>query len=409
MIKFSLFKRKGKPGYYVQYWDEEEGRYRNALSINRIAKKMGEREPVGPRNKPMAYAIATKAALSGFDRPVAGERQMLDEYVEKFWNFDDSAYIDRKNKAKKGSINRDYVEAMARLFRLHVKPLLRKNLRLDDLKVRDVQGIQDSLLKGGELSNKTINDCILSVAKPYHEALRIELVTSNPFERVLKLPLNTKERGIPTRTELEKTLEILQQRSSKSDTDMKSFIAVALALYTGMRQGEIKALHSSSIEFLGKENGDEAIITIDTAFAKRAGFKSTKGRKVRHSPAPGWLCRMLIDMGKKNPFGKDLIFWSTLNADKPFEARVLVDHFYAALNEAGISEEERIKRNITFHSLRHYFNSEMRDRVDGDMLRKVIGHESVAMTDHYTHETMESLLKVGKEARGIIDFSPEAK
>jgi hypothetical protein len=28
---------------------------------------------------------------------------------------------------------------------------------------------------------------------------------------------------------------------------MKLFIAVALALYTGMRQGEIKALHSSSI------------------------------------------------------------------------------------------------------------------------------------------------------------------
>ncbi|MCK9302103.1 MAG: hypothetical protein WCQ66_00215 [Sphaerochaetaceae bacterium] len=183
--------------------------YRFPLSINRIAKKTGERETLRERNKPMAYAIATKAALSGFDRSVAGERQMLDEYVEKFWDFDDSAYIDRKNKAKKGSVNRDCVEAIARFFRLHVKPLLRKNFRLDDLKVRDVQGIQDSLLKNGELSNKTINDCILSVAKPYHEALRLELVTSNPFDRVLKLPLNTKERGIPTRTELEKTLEIL--------------------------------------------------------------------------------------------------------------------------------------------------------------------------------------------------------
>jgi hypothetical protein len=35
-------------------------------------------------------------------------------------------------------------------------------LHLDDLKVRDVQGIQDSLLKNGELSNKTISDCIVS-------------------------------------------------------------------------------------------------------------------------------------------------------------------------------------------------------------------------------------------------------
>ncbi|MFA6887783.1 MAG: tyrosine-type recombinase/integrase, partial [Fermentimonas sp.] len=56
-------------------------------------------------------------------------------------------------------------------------------------------------------------------------------------------------------------------------------------------------------------------------------------------------------------------------------------------------------RNIDFHSLRHTFNSNLRGLINEKSLRAVVGHESVEMSDRYTHETDEDVLAVG----GVID------
>jgi integrase len=49
-------------------------------------------------------------------------------------------------------------------------------------------------------------------------------------------------------------------------------------------------------------------------------------------------------------------------------------------------EMMRRERNITFHSFRHFFNTEAQALgADGDKLRLTVGHESKEMTDIYTH------------------------
>jgi len=58
---------------------------------------------------------------------------------------------------------------------------------------------------------------------------------------------------------------------------------------------------------------------------------------------------------------------------------------YKALEKIGIGEEERQKRNITFHSWRHFFNSTMRSRVPDSKLKLLTGHRSQEMTERYTH------------------------
>jgi integrase len=59
--------------------------------------------------------------------------------------------------------------------------------------------------------------------------------------------------------------------------------------------------------------------------------------------------------------------------------------FYHAMKLIGIDEETRKGRNLSFHSLRHFFNTTMRGHVSEDDLRATMGHSSSAMTDYYDH------------------------
>jgi integrase len=62
------------------------------------------------------------------------------------------------------------------------------------------------------------------------------------------------------------------------------------------------------------------------------------------------------------------------------------DSFYRALAAKGIKEEEREKRNITFHSWRHFLNSQLLvNGVNEAKTRKITGHSTAAMTLSITH------------------------
>ena len=75
------------------------------------------------------------------------------------------------------------------------------------------------------------------------------------------------------------------------------------------------------------------------------------------------------------------------------------------LNMIGISEAERTKRNIVLHSLRHSFNTRMRNRGIPDFLiQAYMGHSSPVMTDNYTDVTMASfddVVKVQEEKPAV--------
>lgn len=72
------------------------------------------------------------------------------------------------------------------------------------------------------------------------------------------------------------------------------------------------------------------------------------------------------------------------------------------VSTGGIYTANRIERNVGFHSLRHTFNSAMRGKINDKSLRAIVGHESIAMTDLYTHETEQEILVAGKVTRDIF-------
>ena len=291
-------------------------------------------------------------------------------------------------------------------FKKNFLPHIDQSLKLNEITQSDIENVIIALIDEGSISNSTINNVILSVQKPLNEAFSRGMIKINPMQNISMLERNQKDRGIPTKSEVEAVLEYLRKEGFAGRISMKIYLAVALAATTGMRQGEIRALKKDCIEFVENnvEYEDQAIITVRENFAKTDGFKSTKGKRVRHVPVSKALAKELVKMADSNPHKNGLIFWSEGSADTPIAGSYINKYYYAALAAIGITEEKRKERNIDFHSLRHFFNSMLRGEVDDSNLRLVVGHQSERMSDNYTHEIREKVLEVGKVASNIIAF-----
>jgi integrase len=98
----------------------------------------------------------------------------------------------------------------------------------------------------------------------------------------------------------------------------------------------------------------------------------------------------------------DAIVFHGASLYRPIDNKVVLKRLYRALHNIGISEPERRGRNLTFHSWRHFLNSHLRSLVTDTDLQKLTGHRTVAMTDHYDHETEQTMARVRPHQANLI-------
>ena len=394
MTEIVLYKRHLKSGvyFYVKYLNHASKKYDMNFSIEKLKLLLGKQVCKRTRNRPEATAIALEALEKGIVS--TGRKKntplLFSSYILSFWDYENSEYIRMKNLVKANSIGPDYANNMAGTFKKNLLPLIPNGLLLTEVTQELIEGWILDLVKQGKISKNTINSVIKSISVAIGEAVRRGKLKTDPTANVKYLDTSdTKEKGIPKKEEVSALLEHMKNHSNE-----KIYLATRLAVSSGMRQGEILALRKENIDT--SPEGDIAIVTVKEAIAKKAGFKTTKGKKVRYTPIPKTLATALLEHADKNPWGNGLVFWSTKTKDTPIASSYVRDGYYEALDAIGITDEERKRRNIDFHSLRHYYNSMMRGNVEESDLRSVIGHESERMTDHYTHVIEEKLVKIGK-------------
>ncbi len=171
---------------------------------------------------------------------------------------------------------------------------------------------------------------------------------------------------------------------------------IYMAYTTGCRIGELQSLKWSDIDLL------EGYWNLKTNFqAKLKGeiiLGGTKNKKGRIVPLEKKLINYLRYWRAMSNFTNpdDFVFVGP-------KGKIMTDDwirniFYKALEQIGIKEEERIKRNITFHSLRHTSNSILVEKnVNPEIIRRTYGWGDAQIQKIYTELSKPSLKEVSSK------------
>jgi integrase len=165
------------------------------------------------------------------------------------------------------------------------------------------------------------------------------------------------------------------------DEDEHVFVFYALAVYTGMRAGELAAVEWSDIDF------ERRLITVQRSFDG-----PTKSDKVRYVPILDPLLPVLKAWRLRHP-GR-LVFTNQAGTMFQPSARIFQEVLHRVLDAGGFAKVQRNGRArpyVRFHDLRHTFASHWVAK-GGDLfkLQKILGHQSVQMTMRYAHLAPEA-------------------
>jgi integrase len=222
-----------------------------------------------------------------------------------------------------------------------------------------------------------INKVLLSELVALKWAASHEEIPIDPGRGLMKFAGNPRVRGILSEDEAQKLFVVSWKHE-------RARVGSLVAMTTGLRAGEVLALR---VEDIGTDR-----LYIRHSWSWADGLKSTKTGIVRIVPLLPSVRTALFKLIEANPHGKDGFVFYGLLTNKPMDYHFLLDGLKEALISIGISEEERIKRNIVFHSWRHYFATRMADKLDARMVQRATGHMTASMLEHYAAHELEGSL-----------------
>jgi len=239
------------------------------------------------------------------------------------------------------------------------------------------------------LANSTANKQLKLLRDILQIAVNRRILQYNPAKSIHKLYDNAKIRGTFSIDEAKQILGHKEYWKSHY-----AYLASYLSAVTGMRSGEIRALTRENIK------GDH--IVVEFSFDRTVGKKCTKSDKKRELPIPPEILRELLYWAPDD----DGYIFSLTGGKTPLSAWHLLDGLKKAALAAGISKEKFEKRNLCFHSWRHFFNTRLiASGVQGEITRAIVGHESEDMTERYLHLTasdMEVVARVQDELVKVV-------
>jgi integrase len=244
----------------------------------------------------------------------------------------------------------------------------RANLALTHLTSKDVLTFRDSIIKAGNTA-RTANLSITVVSGALNAALRQGYIQTNPATAVESLPVNVEERETFTPAQVSKLVH-----SATGDWPG----AILLGYYTGARIGDVANMRWDAIDW-----GNKVI-----------RFTPSKTKKPVTIPLHRDLEGELL---KTAGVGKAFMFPSL--AEKYTGGKGGLSVRFAAIMKKARIGGKRIRAGgvrtlsiLTFHSLRHSFNSAMANAgVSQEVRQKLTGHASAEMNAIYTHHELEPL------------------
>lgn len=235
----------------------------------------------------------------------------------------------------------------------------------------------ESMMDKGDMAS-TVNRCLSAVRSFYRFALSRGLVKHDP-SHIVKGP--KKQKMLPQyvrENEMDRLLDIPEMWGD-TYKDIRARTIIILLYETGLRRSELTGLNDADVDFVsrqlkvtGKRNKQRVIPFGEEMAAELQHYIVARNAQFEN--------RM-----------EDALFLS----DKG--RRVTPSQVYVTVRK-HLSKVTTMKKRSP-HVLRHSFATAMLNNGAGiESVRKLLGHESVATTEIYTHTTFEQLKKVYKNA-----------
>jgi len=359
--------------WYVMFRDPQTGKRMTKKSVEVLRKELGDQTQDAIESRREAEAICVRILEKRQTREKP-ETEPVGKYLETFYDWGKSPYIQRRITLDSESLSKDYMATRHNLLSKHVVPIVPRTMMLEDVDIGFLEDLQYTLVKTSTLSKGTVNMAMQAVLFALKEAQRRGKIPLRTPLSIIPLKVCHRMRGVMTDDETKAYFAYAKTVSNK-----RIYLSALLSLFTGMRSGELRGLTAGQVG-----NG---MITVDRAYADRQGEKRPKGKKTRIVPCPVALCEALCDFARTNPYRpkETLVFWSPKKGGH-VSSHYFCEIFHQTLERSEILSPEEVKRrNITFHSFRHMANSLLRGAVDEYVLRMTIGHTSEQLSDLYTH------------------------
>lgn len=274
------------------------------------------------------------------------------------------------------------------LARNHIVPSPIGGMPLSEIKTVHLTRFMGSLQEKG-LSESTRRN-IYAVAKAiFQDAVNDGLISRSPMFQVKRPRMTRKEARFLTTPEVMLVLESLK--------DSRYLPPITLAALTGMRRGEVLALHWDDIDFEASSLRVRATVSRVQGRLVRTEPKTENSRRsIPLSPSAAELLRQrrLAQSQERLRAGErwtrnDYVF--TSESGSPLDGRNMLRAFQSACERLGIE-------GAGIHSLRHFAATSLLDsKVPVLVVSRLLGHSSMAITaDVYGHV-------IDDTARGAMD------
>lgn len=332
------------PGYQAQYFDKRAGKpFRKTFDSLSTAKQW---------RSDAIKALESGEVVRTTSRTVG---QALDELVTGMGS---GAILDRSGRRYKPATVRSYEQAA----RTYLKPLAK--LKLSEVRRADVQRIVGKMTAAG-LSGSTVRNKLDPLRVVYRRALNAEEVNRNPTER-LELPANDAKQRKPASLDRSEALLAALPDSERS--------AWAVAIYAGLRAGELRALRWTDIDFAA------GVIRVERGWDDQEGEQDTKTAAGKRTVPLAGKVRSELERHQRDTgrSGTDLVFGRT--ASEAFTRSTMRARAIKAWTAAGLEP-------LTPHEGRHSAGSYMaKAGMDLIEARDALGHADTRTTANiYQH------------------------
>ena len=386
MNRCEIHKDPKKGDYYFEF-------YTGRLVPLKSDTSKTRRERIRKRFKTRQEAVAELKRLEAvFNGGSIETKETIGRYYESWLP------LYSKNNHKGEELAPRTVEGYELIWNVHLKPSF-GHIKIKDFSVIDVKNFIDQKIISG-LSKETIKKQYRLLFRIVESMVEDSLLQSNIVGRV-PCPVPTKK----SKDELKETvlnkqqqLDLInqvrfEQENLPNHISQSMLVAINIALYTGLRLGEVFALKWSDISKVTDQEGDKHLLQVKRAVQRDGVFKKPKSLAGER------------DIPLNNQLYSLLMKHKHFQNQTRLQSKSWVDHDLILPDEKGgveiITRVSQRTRSLfdrldipgSFHSLRHTCISNwLLSGVNIKIASTLAGHSAIAITlDRYGHVLEENI------------------